>query len=212
MLLGRLVRLIGLAHLVTGAIVATVLLSEPNIRRYGDTLQMALPLLAWSCSATKGHGSEYALRFVLVMAIAHDTKAALGETPLNQRPSGGYRGFPSAHTAAAVSGASSLAYDCVRGNIAAQAVVLGAAALVGASRIAVGAHDLWQVLAGALLAWAVDRALRRGPGRAALVRWIGRARAGLRIEGPGQASASRLAFGAMLVSVGLVFGLAHSAR
>lgn len=170
MLAGRLIRFLGLTHLILGALAATLLLSEPTIRRYGDNLQIALPLLAWGCSATKGSGRETALRFVSMLAVAHGTKAALGDAPLNIRPSGGDHGFPSAHTSAAAFGASSLARDCFRGNIGAQAVVVIAAVFVGGSRIAVGAHDIWQVLAGGLLGWACDRALRHGPMREAVIR------------------------------------------
>lgn len=169
MLVGKLFRFLGLTHFILGALAATLLLSEPSIRRYGDNLQIALPLLAWGCSATKGSGREYALRFVSMLAIAHGTKAALGDAPLNIRPSGGDHGFPSAHTSAAAFGASSLTHDCLRGNIGAQVVVVIAAVFVGGSRIAVGAHDIWQVLAGGLLGWACDRALRRGPWREALI-------------------------------------------
>lgn len=161
MLLARLIGALGLAHLVLGALAATVLLSEPTSRRYGDNLQIALPALAWGCAATRGGGREFALRFASMFVIAHSSKLLLGDTALNQRPSGGGQGFPSAHTAAAAIGASSLMQDCLRGNAGAQAVVVIAAAFVGASRIEVGAHDIWQVLAGAILGWAADRALRR---------------------------------------------------
>jgi membrane-associated phospholipid phosphatase len=161
MLLRRLIRIFGLAHLMLGALAATLLLTEPSTRRYGDTLQIVLPVLAWGCSTTKGSGRDFAMRFVAMLAVAHGSKSLLGDTPLNQRPSGHGHGFPSGHTGAAALGASSLAHDCLQGSAGAQAVVVIAAAFVGASRIEVGAHDIWQVLAGAILGWAADRALRR---------------------------------------------------
>lgn len=160
MLLRRLIRIFGLAHLVLGALAATLLLTQPSTRRYGDTLQIVLPVLAWGCSATKGNGRDFAMRFVAMFAAAHGSKSLLGDTPLNQRPSGRGRGFPSGHTGAAALGASSLVHDCLQGSAGAQALVVIAAAFVGASRIEVGAHDIWQVLAGAVLGWAADRALR----------------------------------------------------
>lgn len=211
MVLGRLVRIFGLAHLVLGAIAATLMLSEPNIRRYGDNLQIALPLIAWTCALSNGAGGEYGLRFVLTMAIAHDVKAALGAAPLNRRPSGGYRGFPSAHTAAAAFGASSLASDCLGGNIAAQTVVVLSAALVGTSRIVVGAHSLLQVLAGALLGWSFDRILRRGPGRAVVTDRLGRLRARLRLEGGAGPFTARRALGTGLAAILLAVFLIRSA-
>lgn len=157
MLLRRVIRLIGLAHLVIGALAATILLTEPSTRRYGDNLQIMLPMLAWGCGATKGKGGAFVLRFASMITLAHGSKSLLGEMAVNQRPSGGGHGFPSAHTGAATLGASSLVHDCLRGNSGAQAVVVIAAAFVGASRIEVRAHDIWQVLAGAVLAWAADR-------------------------------------------------------
>lgn len=167
MLLSRILRVFGLAHLVLGALVATVIVTDSSARRYGDNLQIALPLLAWGCAATKaGDGKEFALRFAAMFAAAHASKTVLGDAPLNQRPNGHDGGFPSAHTAAAALGASGLVHGCLKGNPAAQAVVVIAAAFVGGSRIEVGAHDIWQVLAGALLGWVCDRALRHGPGRA----------------------------------------------
>lgn len=162
MLLSRILRTFGLVHLVLGALVATVLVTEPSVRRYGDHLQIALPLLAWGCAATGGEGREFAIRFAAMLALAHGAKTVLGDSALNRRPNGHEGGFPSAHTAAASLGASSLAHDCLRGNPAGQAVVVIAAAFVGGSRIEVGAHTLWQVLAGALLGWACDRVLRAG--------------------------------------------------
>lgn len=161
MLLVRFARIFGLAHLVLGALAATILLAEPSPRRYGDELQVALPVLAWGCAVTNGNGRDFALRFFAMFAVAHGAKALLGDLQMNQRPSGGGHGFPSAHTGAAALGASNLVHDCLQGSAGAQAVVVIAAAFVGASRIEVGAHDIWQVLAGAFLGWAADRALRR---------------------------------------------------
>lgn len=148
-------------HLVLMLLALTLALTEPALRRYGDNLQIALPMVAWACASTDGRGTELLLRFAGVMAVAHGTKAALGDSALNHRPSGGSAGFPSAHTTAAVFGASSLASDCLRGHPLAQAVSIIAAGFVGGSRIEAQAHDLVQVTAGAALGWAGDRVLRR---------------------------------------------------
>lgn len=152
---------IGRVHLVLAALGLCLMVCEPTVRRYGDKLQVALPLVAWACAATDGRGAEVLARFAGVFVVAHGTKAALGQVPLNRRPSGGDSGFPSAHTAAAVFGASSIVHDCVARHPVARALVVMAAAFVGGSRIEVRAHDIWQVLAGGLLGWGGDRLLRR---------------------------------------------------
>lgn len=160
MMFGKILRSLAMVHLVLGLIVATLVMTEPSVRRYGDNLQIALPLLAWGCSATSGGGKEFAVRFVTMLGITHGSKAILGDASLNLRPNGGDKGFPSGHTAAAAFGASSLVHDCLRKNPVAQGIVLLSAAFVGGSRIEVRAHTIWQVLAGGLLGWGADRLLR----------------------------------------------------
>lgn len=134
---------------------------EPAAEKIGSRFQIALPLLAWGCEAMNGSGPEYLVRYLVMFTALHGTKQALGDTPINERPNGGLQGFPSGHTATAVFGASSLVQTCLVGHPVAQGVVLLAAGVTGASRIASGWHDLLQVVAGALLGWGCDRALRR---------------------------------------------------
>ena len=155
--------------LISALIIAVVLVTGGRVEKTGDRLQVALPILAWGCAAANGEAAEYALRYVVMYGLAHGTKAALGEAPVNRRPHGGGGGIPRARPAAAVLGASRLVGDCLAGNAVAQSVTLLAAGLVGGSRIAVGAHDLWQVLAGAVLGLVCDRLARRG---SRLRRWI----------------------------------------
>ncbi len=157
----RVLQLFGVAHVVILALVLSVVLCQRDVRSYGDRLQIALPLVAYGCAITGRAGGEFFLRFATSFFVAHAIKRSLGETDVNARPSGGTYGFPSAHTTAAVVGASSLVHDCLRGSPIAQAIVIASAAFVGASRISVGAHDIWQVFAGVLLGWLCDRALRR---------------------------------------------------
>jgi lipid A oxidase len=156
----KILRSLAMVHLVLGVLVATLVMTEPTVRRYGDNLQVALPLLAWGCSATSGGGKEYAVRFITMLGITHGSKAVLGDASLNVRPNGGDKGFPSGHTSAAAFGASSLVHDCLRKNPVAKGIVLLSAAFVGGSRIEVRAHTIWQVLAGGLLGWGADRLLR----------------------------------------------------
>lgn len=152
-------------HLVLAALALCVMVCEPQVRRYGDRVQVVLPMVAWACAAAEGRGRELVLRFAGVFVAAHGSKRLLGDMPLNRRPGGGEHGFPSAHTAAAAFGASALVHDCIGGHPVARALVVIAAAFVGGSRIEVGAHDIWHVLAGGLLGWGGDRVLRADTAR-----------------------------------------------
>ena len=175
-MLSKALRLMGRVHLVLISLALTVVLCEPTAKRYGDKLQVALPTLAWGCAAMNGAGMEFAARFFAMLAVTHGSKRALGDAPINQRPDGGDKGFPSAHTSAAAIGASSLVYDCISAHPVAKAVVVIASILVGASRIDARKHDIWQVLAGALLGWGADRVLRRPRVRSMAGRAVGIAR------------------------------------
>lgn len=144
---------------------------EPRL--IGDRLQIALPSIAFGCALLNGSGGEYALRFAAMMIAAHGSKHSLGQAPINIRPDGGDLGFPSAHTSAAALGASSIVHDCITGSPAAKALVIISAGFVGGSRIDSDRHDIWQVLAGALLGWGCDRAFRKeGPARRRVVRGL----------------------------------------
>ena len=156
-----LLRHVGRVHLVLAVMAFAVLNGPGNPRQIGDRLQIALPSIAFACSVLNGSGGEYALRFATMMIAAHGSKHALGQAPINIRPDGGDLGFPSAHTSAAALGASSIVHDCFTGNPVAKALVVISAGFVGGSRIDSDRHDIWQVLAGALLGWGCDRALRR---------------------------------------------------
>ncbi|OYU19470.1 MAG: phosphoesterase [Rhodobacteraceae bacterium PARR1] len=164
---------IGKAHVVLAVLVFAVLNGPGNPRQIGDRLQIALPSIAFACSVLNGSGGEYALRFATMMIVAHGSKHALGQAPINIRPDGGDLGFPSAHTSAAVIGASSIVYECFTANPVAKALIVISAGFVGGSRIDSDRHDIWQVLAGALLGWGCDRALRRDShARRKLAGWL----------------------------------------
>jgi hypothetical protein len=166
-------RRIARVHVVLAVLVFAALNGPGNPRQIGDRLQIALPSIAFACSVLNGSGGEFALRFATMMIAAHGSKHALGQAPINIRPDGGDLGFPSAHTSASVLGASSLVHDCVTGNPVAKALILISAGFVGASRIESDRHDIWQVLAGALLGWGCDRALRReSPARRRVAGWF----------------------------------------
>jgi membrane-associated phospholipid phosphatase len=161
------------AVVIPAVLALVIAVTPPVAERYGDRLQVALPLLALGCSALTGEAQEFALRYAVMFLTVHGTKRALGDAGINDRPHGGSEGMPSAHTSTAVLGASSLVSDCLKGSPVAQGVVLLAAGFTGASRIEVGAHDIWQVLAGATWGWACERALRRpSRARAAVKGWL----------------------------------------
>lgn len=160
-MLGFALRAVGRVHLVLLVLAVVLLLCQPTARRYGDRLQIALPMIAWGCAALNSSAAEFAARFLGMMVVTHTSKAALGNARINQRPSGGDKGFPSAHTAAAAFGASSLVSDCLSSHPTAKAIIVISAAFVGASRIDTRRHDIWQVLAGGLLGWGADRLVRR---------------------------------------------------
>lgn len=149
------------AWLIAAGLAVTVALTPPNAERYGDNFQIVLPVMALGCSVVNGQAGEFLLRYFVMFFAAHGTKRALADEPINIRPHGGGHGFPSAHTSTAVLGASSLVHDCVTGSPFVRGLVILAAGYTGASRIEAGAHDIWQVLAGALLGWTCDRAFRR---------------------------------------------------
>ncbi|WP_372839848.1 phosphatase PAP2 family protein [Phaeovulum sp.] len=145
------------------AVLALVVAATPReVERYGDNLQIALPALAIGCSVLNGDVGEYLARYVVMFTGVHGTKRALGDAPINLRPSGSLLGFPSGHTATAAFGASALVQSCITGHPVAKTVVILAAAFTGASRIEANAHTIWQVLAGAIWGIFCDRFLRPG--------------------------------------------------
>ncbi|MDR9486387.1 MULTISPECIES: phosphatase PAP2 family protein [Sediminimonas] len=149
----RIAGLVTLRHKVIAVVLVlagVLALTEREVERYGDNLQIALPLLALSCEAVNGRGLEYLGRYAIMFTGLHGTKYAMGETELNTRPRGGYKGFPSGHTATASFGAATLVQRCVTGSPAVQAGVILAAALTGTSRVDAGAHTTLQVVAGAI--------------------------------------------------------------
>ena len=160
---------------VLAVLALTIALTERDVERYGDNIQIALPLVAWGCAALNGSAAEYAWRFIGTMATVHTIKRASGDAEWTQRPGGGLQGMPSGHTAAATFGASSLVQECVRATPVVGGVVVIAAGFVGVSRVEAEKHDAWQVLWGGLIGWAGERILRRsGPARTAAARQFSR--------------------------------------
>ncbi|MEM6609741.1 MAG: phosphatase PAP2 family protein [Pseudomonadota bacterium] len=134
-------------------IVGSIAISDKSVSGVGDTLQVTLPLTGLTCAIATGQGVRYTGRYIAVTVMMQSSKHGLGETEINARPNGGYHGMPSGHTTAAAFGAAGMAQHCLAGNPPAQVMAGMAAGLVGGSRIEVGAHDVWQVMAGAILGW-----------------------------------------------------------
>lgn len=154
---------------LAGVIVVT---SDRHVERIGDKLQIALPLIGLGCAIGSGSGVQYFGRYLLLEAGIKIPKFTLGDAPINVRPDGGLKGFPSGHTAVSTFGATALAQSCMSQSKVAQGVVLLAAGYVGGSRIESDKHTVWQVMAGALWGWfvaaasltAFDRLTRKGWG------------------------------------------------
>lgn len=149
------------AWFVAGGLALAVAVSPKDTESLGTALEIALPLVGAGCAVANGALPEYAARYVVQLVAVHGPKHALGDAPINARPRGGYQGMPSGHTATAAFGASYIVHACVRRAPVVQGLTVIAAGFVGTSRVAVGAHDIWQVLIGALVGWASDRAFRR---------------------------------------------------
>ena len=145
--------------------------AESRVEIAGDYLQYILPISGAVCSFGRTAFKEYAVRFFVSLGLVHGPKNLLGEAPINIRPHGGDKGFPSGHTAAAFYGASYLARDCVNKSVWGQAAVFGAAMYTGGSRIEAGAHFLFQVMFGALVGFGADRLFRKKGAETRPHRW-----------------------------------------
>lgn len=157
--------------IVATFLVLSLLATERRAEPYGDTLQVVLPVAAWGCSVLTGDAVEYFARYAGMWLTVRATKMLLPEQ-YGSRPNGGREGFPSAHTSSAAFGASYLVYSCLDSPLLRAGAVF-AAGFTGASRIEVGAHDIWQVLAGAIWGVLFERVLRRpGPLRSRVARFF----------------------------------------
>lgn len=141
-------------------LIAALAVARPGIEARGTAVQWVLPLAGLVCAVTSGDIPAYAARFAISFGITHGLKRALGDAPINQRPRGGLQGFPSGHSSAAAFGASYLSRACLH-HPAYKAIAWAAMIFVGGSRIAVGAHDLLQVIAGFAVGIGADRLFRR---------------------------------------------------
>ncbi len=147
--------------LILIALFATFMISPKQIEKLGDSYQIALPMIGLGCALANGQLVDYSIRFASQWSVVQSSKSLLGAAAINQRPNGHGRGMPSGHTATAVFGASYIATSCSGGNIWMKSAAYLTAIFVGGSRIEAKAHDIWQVLLGALVGWLGDRAFRK---------------------------------------------------
>jgi len=155
------------------ALALTLAFSPKTVEKLGDNFQIALPVIALGCSVANGQALDFTVRYFAQWGVVQGSKYALGDAAINRRPNGNSHGMPSGHTATAVFGASNLVTQCIKGNPAVKAIVILSAVFVGESRIYANAHNIWQVLLGALVGWLGDRAFRKRPLRALWRRWWG---------------------------------------
>ena len=92
--------------LVALSLALTVLFTGVSPERYGDNLQIALPLTGLACALATGGAVEYAGRFTGMWLTVRASKELAGDAAFNRRPNDKRHGFPSGHTSAAAFGAS----------------------------------------------------------------------------------------------------------
>ena len=148
-------------RMVMAALILTFAISDKQIEKLGDNYQIALPVIALGCALTNGQAVDFFVRYWVQWGIVHGSKELLGTAEINRRPNGKKRGMPSGHSATAAFGASNLVHQCLGQNLFVKGAVILTAGFVGGSRIAAGAHDIWQVMAGILVGWLVDRGFRK---------------------------------------------------
>lgn len=135
------------------------------LRKTGDVLQYALPLLAGACAVKNGQADDFLLGYVSHVAVVQGLKKGLGDARINQRPDGTGKGFPSGHTASAMYGSTSLSEKCFPDQSVLRALSYGAALLVGLSRLDANRHDLTQVGSGLAIGYFANGiTVNAGPG------------------------------------------------
>ncbi len=125
--------------------------SADPFEQFGTAMKYGLPLAAAVCAADQGRLEDFAVRGVLQAALVWGMKEFFDGAPVSRRPSGGGKGFPSGHTAAAFFGAADLAGKCFDDRPGAGALAYGAAGMTGWSRVHAGEHTPAQVWTGALI-------------------------------------------------------------
>lgn len=74
-------RKIGRRLVISLSLLAVIGVTETSARRYGDNLQIALPVLALGCEIVNGRGLDYAGRYAVMFLGVHGTKRLCGCRP-----------------------------------------------------------------------------------------------------------------------------------
>lgn len=147
--------------IVVITLAVSIMLTEKRAEKYGDMLQIILPVLAGACSFANGNFGDFAARFGVLQLAIHIPKNTLGVIPLNLRPSGNTGGFPSGHASSASFGAIRIVFNCIQGNVFVKSTLILAAAFTGSSRLTAEKHDIWQVFFGWILGFLVGFGRRK---------------------------------------------------
>ncbi|MEW7006849.1 phosphatase PAP2 family protein [Lentilitoribacter sp. EG35] len=150
--------------IIVVVLAVSIMLTQKRAEKYGDMLQIMLPVLAGACALANGNFGDFATRLGALQLAIHIPKNTLGEIPINLRPSGNTGGFPSGHTASATFGATSLIFNCVQGNVWVKSALVLTAAFTGTSRLEAEKHNIWQVFAGWIIGFFMASAWRKGSG------------------------------------------------
>lgn len=143
-------------------VVLITALSRAQVERIGDGIQVFLPVYGLICAAANGDAARYLGRYALLEFSVKSSKHFLGDHPINARPNGRDRGFPSGHTSVAAFGAAGLIKSCLAKSPIGQSAVVLSASFTGGSRIEADKHNVWQVIVGGAFGWWVQVAsLRR---------------------------------------------------
>jgi len=121
---------------------------ESDIEKSGDLIQIGLPVIAFGSTFFFQSDDKPHWQFAKAMGVSFFSTHALKRIINKERPNGGNHAFPSGHTSAAFTGASFIQkrYGWKYGI---PSYIL--ASYVGFSRIHANKHDIYDVIAGAVL-------------------------------------------------------------
>lgn len=126
---------------------------------YGDAMSIALPVVVGGIAATAGDG-QGVYQFATVMRLSVMTTETLKPLIARERPDGSdHKSMPSGHSTRAFAAAAFIHH---RYGKLASLPAYALAWTVGASRVDAGAHHWSDVIAAAVLTWAIAAAVSSG--------------------------------------------------
>jgi len=127
-----------------------------SVKWSGDIISLAIPATALGMIFMEENNLQGTKELILVIGSAGWSSYLLKHIIDQDRPDGMEHGFPSTHTSVAFAGAT---FICKRYGMKYGLPAILGAGFVGWSRMQVDKHDIWQVLAGAGLGWALGELL-----------------------------------------------------